>query len=183
MNAIAPGHDLRDIRLLPCCGYPTESLTASKNFSQPTSQRAWMTRSARLSLGVACRLTMTRRPPALHVRSGRLQAGVIWRLLPKQSATPAALACSLAASNSLSGNASSLRQDRFQLVRIQHQGEDPEGNLGLIWGWHWAFMSKGPGQAGPLGLPATGRAAPTPPSAATCVPLRKCKVASLQMVV
>lgn len=73
-----------------------------------TSQRAWMTRSARLSLGVACRFTMTRRPPALAVRSGRLQAGVIWRLVPRHSATPAALACTLAASNSGSGSASSL---------------------------------------------------------------------------
>ena len=46
--------------------------------------------------------------PALTVRSGRLQAGVICRLVPRQMARSALLACLSASFNSAGGSASSL---------------------------------------------------------------------------
>ena len=45
----------------------------------------WMTRSARLSSRVAWRLTMTTRPPAFLVISGRLAHGKICRDVPKHT--------------------------------------------------------------------------------------------------
>lgn len=45
------------------------------------------TTAACLSFCVACRLMMTSEPPPLMVRSGILQAGVIWRLVPRQRDT------------------------------------------------------------------------------------------------
>lgn len=78
------------------CPYPLCNATLGTTLSrcvhsvvpsvvQPTwSTLACMTHAAFLSLGVACRLMMARLPPALTVRRGRLAAGMICRLVPRQ---------------------------------------------------------------------------------------------------
>ena len=68
--------------------------------------------------------------PALTVRSGRLQAGVICRLVPRQMARSALLACLSASFNSAGGSASSLStapcsqpSSEVHIVTVHHASE------------------------------------------------------------